>query len=216
MWSPVEALPEIKQLTVQLVSVQMLCAGVALPTALVRALKLLVEALSASPPLSRGAMAITFTIARVAIVVPVASTAAVLTTVRRGGGRGLTRSTNGAVHLVSKVCLDLSQIRRVRSMHVEDLCRHSQRGEELVARSCVAKAGRVACRVDKQWLLMLVKRRMANGEHAALGNHAAGDARENKWVSSCEGEQEGRRVDPGTSQRLRCGGWIGRGGSGSK
>lgn len=128
------------QLTVQLVAVQMLCAGVALATALVGALKLLVEALSAAPPLSRGAMAVAVAIGRVAIVVPVASTAAGFAAVRRGGGWGLAGSTNSAVHFVSKMRLDLSQIRRVRRMHVEDLRRHSQRGRGNQGQGRVSRA----------------------------------------------------------------------------
>ena len=152
------------QLTVQLVAVQMLCAGVALATALVGALKLLVEALSAAPPLSRGAMTVAVAIARVAIVVPVASTAAGFAAVGRCGGRGLAGSTNSAVHFVSKMRLDLSQIRRVRRMHVEDLRRHSQRGERIRVKvlcrglwqavRVVGRAGGGTTRVSGCWQTM--------------------------------------------------------------
>ena len=75
------SLPRVVRLTIQLVPVQVLCARVALSAALVWTFKLLVEAFSTPPPLSRGAVAVAFAVARVAILVPVASTAAVLTAV---------------------------------------------------------------------------------------------------------------------------------------
>jgi hypothetical protein len=105
-----------EQLTVQLVAVQMLGPRVALSTALVWTLKLLVEPLPAPPPLPRGALAVTLAIARVAILVPVASTPAVLTAVWGSGGRWFT-CTHRSIHLVPKLRLDLAQIRRVRCMH---------------------------------------------------------------------------------------------------
>ena len=117
--SGVDVCERVQQLTVQLVSVQVLCARVALPTALVRTLELLVQALSTTPALPRGTVAITIAVAvaRVAIVLAIASPASVLAAVGRCGGGWLTRSTGGSVHLVSKVRLNLCQIRRVRSMH---------------------------------------------------------------------------------------------------
>ena len=108
-------------------AVEVLCAGVALPTALVRALKLLVEALSAAPSLSRGAMAVTLALAGGTIFVAVASAATGVGAVGGGGGGRLVCRANRGVHLVSELRLDLAQIRRVRSMQRQDLRRHCQR-----------------------------------------------------------------------------------------
>ena len=129
----------VQQLTVQLVSVQVLCARVTLSTALVRTFELFIEALSTTPPLPRGAVAVTVTVAvaRVAIVLAIASPASVLAAVGRCGGGWLTRSTGGSVHLVSKVRLNLCQILRVRSMHGQDLRRHRRwavMGQKIVSR----------------------------------------------------------------------------------
>ena len=99
---------ESAALTVQLVAVQMLCAGVALSTALVRALELLVEALSAAPSLPRGAMAVALSIASVAVSVSVASTATGVATIWRCGGWRLVCSACSRVHLVSELRLDLA------------------------------------------------------------------------------------------------------------
>jgi hypothetical protein len=100
-------------LTVQLVPVQMLCARVALPTALVRAFKLLVEALSASPPLSAAAHAV---FVAFAIVTAVATASAPFTAVGRRWRRRL--SLAGArLHLLRELCLYLAQVRRVPCMH---------------------------------------------------------------------------------------------------
>jgi hypothetical protein len=93
---------------VQLVAVQVLCARVALSTALVRAFKLLVETFPAAPPLPRRAMAVALTVARVAILVPVASTATGVAAVGRSGGWRLARSGSRRVHLVSELRLDLA------------------------------------------------------------------------------------------------------------
>jgi hypothetical protein len=126
-------------LTVQLMAVQMLSAGVALAAALVRAFELLVEALSAAPSLPRGAMAVTLAVTRVAILVAVASAATSVAAVGGGGGWRLVCRANRRVHLVSELRLDLAQIRRVRSMHRQDLRRHCQ------------WAGSVQCRVSRLW-----------------------------------------------------------------
>jgi len=104
----------VRALTVQLVPVQMLSARVALPTALVRALKLLVESLSASPPLSAATctlVALAFT-----VVASVATAAAALTTVGRCR-RGRLSLASARLHLVGELSLDLAQVRRVPCMH---------------------------------------------------------------------------------------------------
>lgn len=104
---------KVGRLTVQLVPVQVLCARVALPTALVRALKLLVEALPASPPLSGARRVVAFAAIFVAPVAAAPASLAAVWRCRRG------RLSRAAVrlHLLWELGLYLAQFRWVARMH---------------------------------------------------------------------------------------------------
>lgn len=87
-------------------------------------LKLLVEALSASPPLPAATGAVAFaTIITLVAIASVAAAASRVATIWGGGGGGFSR-THGGVHFVRELGLNLAQVRRVPCMHGEDLRRH--------------------------------------------------------------------------------------------
>ena len=109
--------------TVELVSVEMLCTRVALAAALVRTLKLLVEALSAPPALARGARGVARVVAVLGVYVgfiAVASAAPGLVAIR---GRGVVDRGGGGIHLLGKR-LELAQVRRRPWVHGQDLRCH--------------------------------------------------------------------------------------------
>lgn len=119
----------------------MLSPRVALATALVRTLKLLIEALSTASPLPRRAVDV---VVVVAVVISVATAPACLSAVGRGGGRRLVGALGG-VHGVCKLGLrlrlgvrlwlglrlrlrlrlHLAQLRRAGGVHGQDLRRHA-------------------------------------------------------------------------------------------
>jgi len=101
----------------------MLCARIALPTALVRALKLLVEALPTSPPLPTAAHAL---LVAFAVIAAVAAASTSFTAVGRRR-RGRLWLAGARLHLLGELCLYLAQVRRVPCVHREYLRRHRQR-----------------------------------------------------------------------------------------
>jgi hypothetical protein len=132
-------------LTIQLMPVQMLGARVALPTALVRALELLVQTLPAPPALAgaRGIVAV----AAVVVAAVTAASAPLAAVWRRRRGR---LSRGGArLHLLGELGLYLAQLRRVPCMHGEDLRRHCRgrrgpsRGRVVLGQDCARVWGRV-------------------------------------------------------------------------
>ena len=133
--------------------VQMLGPRVALPAALVRTFKLLVQALPTPSPLSRRPRRFA-ALAAVAIVpvdlVAISSASSGFVAVRGGGGGWL--GTARSVHLLGELCL--AKVGRVPYMHGQYLRRHrgSSRGSDgarVVSgenEGCVAVAG-LACAV---------------------------------------------------------------------
>lgn len=121
------AMVDLFGVVIQLVTVQVLRSRVALPAALVRAFKLLVEPLPAPPPLPRGAvlMAITPFAVVAVVVVPVAPAPARVAAVGRGRRVRLIGTRSG-VHFVSQLRLDGAQVGRVGWLHGEDLRRHGR------------------------------------------------------------------------------------------
>lgn len=91
-------------LTVQLVPVQVLGPGIALPTTLVWTLKLLVESFPTPPALPRGACCLTAIFVVSLCFVAISSTSSTLAVGRGRGGR-LDWAARG-VHLLGELCLD--------------------------------------------------------------------------------------------------------------
>jgi hypothetical protein len=141
--------------TVQLVSVQVLGSRVALATALVWTLELLVEALATASPLA-GAVGVGVEgIVWVVVVVSVAAAASGVGAV--GGGRRGGLAVVGRVHFVGT--LHLGQLGPSCWVHVEYL-RHERRA--LVGRR------RVAWTIAREWLHRVVER-LEGAEHAFGG-----------------------------------------------
>jgi hypothetical protein len=112
--------PTADALTVQLMPVQMLGPRIALAASFVRTLKLLVESLSASSPLPRGAVRLA-AICIVAIVLAVdilALPPAASGVVAVGGRWGLgLDGTARRLHLLGELCLNLAKVGRVPCVH---------------------------------------------------------------------------------------------------
>jgi hypothetical protein len=165
--------------TVQLVSVQVLGSRVALATALVWTLELLVEALATASPLA-GAVRVGVEGVIGVVVVSVAAAASGVGAV--GGGRRGGLAVVGRVHFVGT--LHLGQLGPSCWVHVEYL-RHERRAG--VGRR------RVAWTIAREWLHRVVER-LEGAEHAFGGVEDRQSVEQwvqwcvQQWLQRCSGE----------------------------